>query len=165
MMNETAGTSPGSVLHPSIDVSVIMRLREIDNRWVAAVWEPVEVIPAQANWTCSRHEARCDGLAIGLFRDEAENYYLNISAQAPVIFVHWRAMEMDAAGDLPEVVDVTVSYGEAARWLDSGESVDPVPMPEPVLAWVAEFVALHYRPEPKRKKRVQSFLRPEERDI
>jgi len=28
-----------------------------------------------------------------------------------------------------------------------------VPMPEPIRAWLADFVAAHYKPEPKKKQR------------
>ena len=35
--------------------------------------------------------------------------------------------------------------------MDAGERVDPVPMPEPILAWMRPFVAEHYKPEPRRK--------------
>ena len=59
----------------------------------------------------------------------------------------------------PEVV--TVSYNEAARLLDGGEQVDAVPMPADILAWMKPFVALHYKPEPKRKvKRNDPFADP-----
>jgi hypothetical protein len=51
----------------------------------------------------------------------------------------------------PEVV--TVSYNEAARLMDGGERVDGVPMLPEILAWMEPFVALHYKPEPKRKVR------------
>ena len=51
----------------------------------------------------------------------------------------------------PEVV--TVSYNEAARSWTAASSVDAVPMPPEILAWMAPFVAEHYKPEPKRKVR------------
>ena len=34
---------------------------------------------------------------------------------------------------------------------DGGERVDPVPMPETILAWIRPFVAEHYKPEPRKK--------------
>ena len=49
--------------------------------------------------------------------------------------------------------DVSVSYGEAARWLDSGEQVDGVAMPREIADWVGDFVNTHYKPEPKKKVR------------
>jgi hypothetical protein len=46
---------------------------------------------------------------------------------------------------------VTLSYGEAARFLDVGERVDAMPIPDPLLAALHAFVAEHYRPEPRKK--------------
>jgi hypothetical protein len=51
---------------------------------------------------------------------------------------------------------MTVSYGEGTRWADRGEQVDGVPIPSDLLQWMAEFVQLHYRPEPQKKKRYAS---------
>jgi hypothetical protein len=46
---------------------------------------------------------------------------------------------------------VTLSYGEAARFLDAGEQVDAVPISAALLARLESFVAAHYRPEPRKK--------------
>jgi hypothetical protein len=46
---------------------------------------------------------------------------------------------------------VTLSYGEAARFLDAGEQVDAVPMPPQLLGALSSFVAANYRPEPRKK--------------
>jgi hypothetical protein len=68
------------------------------------------------------------------------------------VFVMWRPADDGATPPIrPEVV--TVSYNEAARLMDGGERVDAVPLPDVVRDWMAPFVALHYRPEPKRKVR------------
>jgi hypothetical protein len=48
---------------------------------------------------------------------------------------------------------VTVSYNEASRFMDSGEQVDGVPMPREIAEWMHAFVAVHYKPEPRRKVR------------
>jgi hypothetical protein len=54
----------------------------------------------------------------------------------------------------------TISYHEAARMMDAGETVDSVPMPAEVRAWVEPWVAANYRPEPRRKqRRNESFWR------
>jgi hypothetical protein len=47
--------------------------------------------------------------------------------------------------------------------MDAGESVDRVPMPQPLLPWVAGYVERNYRPEPKKKRRPQSFRHPKDR--
>jgi hypothetical protein len=68
---------------------------------------------------------------------------------------------------------VTLSYNQAGRFMDGGERVDPVPMPDVLREWLAAYVAQHYKPEPKRKVRRNdpfkdgAFVReplPEERE-
>ena len=93
-----------------------------------------------------RGQWRFGGFALELFRDEAENYFANITAPIPKVFVMWR---MD--GERARPAAVSVSYGEAARWLDSGEQVDGVAMPREIADWVGDFVNTHYKPEPKKK--------------
>jgi hypothetical protein len=103
-------------------------------------------------------------LHIALHRDEAEGCWLNLTSGDPSIFVLWRLDESDLQAT-PQAVAVTLSYGEAARWLDGGEQVDRVAMPPEMSAWLAEFVDRVYRPEEGRRKRrgtKPSFMRPEE---
>lgn len=101
------------------------------------------------------------GLRLELHRDEAEGYHLNLSSGAPVWFVMWRIDESDASLARPEFV--TLSYHEAGRLLDAQERVDNVPLPDEVAAWLQDYVHLHYRPEPKKRKRPASFLEPGKR--
>ena len=49
-----------------------------------------------------------------------------------------------------------MSYNEGARWADSGETVDGVPLPAELLPWVAQFVEEHYEPEPPKARRYAS---------
>ena len=69
-------------------------------------------------------------------------YYLNVTARKPSVFVLWR---MEGVEALP--VQVTASSDEAARWLDGGHSLDAVPMPAEIYAWVGEYVEQNYRPK------------------
>jgi hypothetical protein len=101
------------------------------------------------------------GLPVALHRDEAEGYYLNLSSGAPVWFVMWRKSETEPPLATPEFV--TLSYHEAGRLLDAQEQVDNVPLPEDVRGWLQAFVDEHYRPEPKQRRRPQSFRAPGER--
>jgi hypothetical protein len=56
-------------------------------------------------------------------------------------------------GDEAVPVLLTLSYDEAARLLDAGETVDAVPLPGEMADWLARFVAQHYRPEPKKVRK------------
>jgi hypothetical protein len=138
-------------------IAVIIERRRLQNRWVDEAWEAVGVVPAfddpepamrQIVAAADRDQFRVGGFAIELFRDEADNYFLNLGSSVPKVFVMWR---MEAGIARP--VTVTVSYGEAARLLDSGEQVDGVPMSREIADWVGAFVNLHYQPAPRRKIR------------
>jgi hypothetical protein len=142
-----------------LPVGVVMRRRELDNRWASESWEAVEIVPDEPRDDSIPRPASATGMeghwlhpgfTLELFRDEAENYYLNVSAAEPCVFVMWR-MEDGAA--VPKIA--TLSYGEAARMMDANEQVDNVPMPPVIRAWLEEFVRLHYRPEPKKEKRMR----------
>src|SRR5208282_1322448 len=97
---------------------------------------------------------RCSGHALELHPSDSEGYYLNASAREPKAFVLWRMAEAeDAAEPRARPLIVTVSYGEAARFLDAGEQVDAVPMPASIHAALDAFVVAHYKPEPRKKVR------------
>ena len=91
------------------------------------------------------------GLPLRLHRDEAEGYFLNIDAPEPSIFVVWRWNE-DETDAIPHML--TLSYNEAARWMDAQEKVERVPMPPPLLAAVSAWVSAHYEP-PRKKERIR----------
>jgi len=151
---------------PRKRLAVIMQRRAIQNRWQSEVWEPLGVLedyqgedaarlivgePGLAQWLYP-------GLELVLHRAEAEGYFHNVSTPAPNVFVLWR-MEEERA--VPHYV--TVSYDEASRWMDGSAQVDPVPMPAGLRDWVVEFVQAHYRPEPRKRIKPQSFLSPKDR--
>lgn len=144
---------------PNLAVGVVMERRTVvSGRWEAQRWQPVGIVPdpggephvildepARTRWL---HP----GFAVTLFRDEAEGYYLNLSTGTPYVFVMWRE---DDGMAVPKIV--TVSYNEAGRMMDGGETVEGVAMPADMANWVAAFTDEHYRPEPKRRIRPPSF--------
>jgi hypothetical protein len=146
--------------HPVFSIAVIMERRALANRWQAQTWEVIGIIPDPGDAATPRvllqDSARAQwlhgGFELKLYRDEAENYYLNLSAAQPCVFVAWRMEEGTA---VPKFV--TVSYGEAARFMDASEQVDSVPMPRDMCDWLGDFVNRHYKPEPKRRSRPPSF--------
>jgi hypothetical protein len=138
---------------PSFPIGVIMQRRPAKSRWADVVWEPLGVVPGsstgkkllleQAGLAQWLH----DGFKLELHRDEAEGYYLNLTAPDPRVFILWR---MDADEALP--VHVTVSSEEAARWMDGGHSVDGVKMPVEIYAWTGEWVEKNFKPKPFEKR-------------
>jgi hypothetical protein len=144
-------------------VDVVMDRVALHNRWASEQWRPSAVHPigegrASAQPavciadTPERTSWRFPGMAIEMHPVEGEGYFLNLTSPTPVVFVMWRAEE-DGSQPAAQPVIVTVSYNEAGRFMDGGERVDTVPMPEPIRAWVAQFVAAHYKPEPRKKAR------------
>ena len=97
---------------------------------------------------------------VALFRDDCEGYYLNYTTDAPCWFVLWR---MDEGQDFARPVAVSLSYHDAGRWLDAQETCEQVPAPPEIVAWVREFAEAHYVPEPRKRKRPESFRRLEDR--
>jgi len=165
--------------------AVLMRKQNIDNPWISYRWVPLEVLPdfgqfndAAGNSISGKFLERDEsgeswlftGYELNLFPDEAEGYYLNISATSPCWFVMWRLEE-----DIERYIDpqslplarsevtmavphrICVSYNEAGRLLDGGESVDTVVMTDEHASWLQEYVNENYRPEPKKRHRPASF--------
>ena len=142
-----------------------MQRRRAQSPWADIVWEPHGVVPGYGGderKLLVQHDATAQwlhpGFKLELHRDEIEGYYENVVTADPRVFVLWR-MEGDDA--LP--VEVTVSRDEAARWLDAGHSVDCVPMPPEIYAWVGEYVEKNYRPEPRKRIKPRSFQHPKDR--
>ena len=147
---------------PRFPVAVIMQRTPLANRWASERWEAVAIeSTADSAAACTLQSDgpegtrwRCTGHTIELHPAESEGYYLNSSARQPRVFVLWRMAEAeDEAEPRARPLIVTLSYGEAARFLDAGEQVDAVPMPAAILAALDAFVAAHYRPEPRKKAR------------
>lgn len=153
---------------PSVQVAVILRRVRQSNRWQPWRWELAEVVAHEEGFGSEpRLLVKNDdeerwlhpALTVELFRDEAEGYFLNATTPAPAWFVMWR-ME-DAPGLAAEPIArpeiVTLSYNEAARWLDAQETVEQVPAPAEVIEWMRAFAEEHYAPEPRKRKRPDSF--------
>lgn len=154
---------------PSIQVAVVMEREAQPNRWEDWRFEIVEVA-ADPGFGPEPRVLRDDGefrrslypgFTLELFADEGEGYFLNLSSGSPVWFVMWRIDDDDPSQARPEAV--SVSYNEAGRWLDAQERVDNVPLQPELIGWLQDYTDMHYRPEPKKRKRPASFLPPDER--
>jgi hypothetical protein len=153
---------------PGIDVAVIMRHVRTSNHWQPWRWELAEVVPNEEAFgksprllLASEDEQRWlhPSFRVELFRDDAEGYYLNATTPAPCWFVLWRMDEEATIADEPiaRPAMVSLSYHDAGRWLDAQETVEQVPAPADVVDWMRAFAEEHYVPEPKRRKRPESF--------
>ena len=155
---------------PSLDVAVLIERSKDPSPWEPWRFRIADVLVDDGRFGNGPRVLRDDGrtalmlhagLYVTLFRDEAEGYYLNLTSGAPVWFVMWRIDDADPSRAVPELV--TLSYNEAGRLLDAQERVDNVPLPAVVIAWLKEFTDVHYRPEPKQRRRPASFVAPSQR--
>ncbi|HKY01202.1 MAG TPA: DUF3305 domain-containing protein [Burkholderiales bacterium] len=141
-------------------LAVVMERRQLSNPWQSVQWAAVEVVeyhgesaepllllkdPLRERWLHS-------GFNLALYTDEAEGYFLNLTATQPFVFVMWR---MEGERAVPHTV--TASYNEASRMLDAGEQVDGLPMPPNIHEAAKAFVSSHYKPETKQRARAPSF--------
>lgn len=151
-------------------LAVIMERKTLDNKWASHHWEAIAVIPDDDPVGAAPRRLSEDsasrrwlfpGLELRLYSDEAENYLLNVGAPEPRVFVMWRATNAIDGIELATPQRVTVSYGEAARMMDSGEQVDGVPLPDDLLGWIEDFARGHYRsPEKKQKGKRYASSKP-----
>ena len=144
-------------------ISVVMERVAIDNRWQSEKWQLAGVLPDDGSTTVPRILMQREGLlhklypgfALKVFSDEAEGYYLNVTAPEPKVFVTWRVDEgdnTDGVAIYPH--QVTLSYNEAARMMDAQEKVESVAMPPDIFAALSEWVRENYQP-PAKKQRIR----------
>ena len=169
----------GAAPQEAILMAVVMERQRLKSAWQPFAWKPVELLLDAGEFGSAPRclsAGQSDGadamrwlfpnLEVGLYRDEAENYYLNATAPEPCAFVMWRVEPREADGATFELAvpqAVSLSYGEASRWLDSGEQVEPLPLAPALHYWLDAYVTEHYVPEQKQRRRPQSFLSPEHR--
>jgi hypothetical protein len=145
---------------PSRNIAVILERKPVESRWQSHEWKVMAAIPDPGGERRTVVDAPesfqvlYPGLEATLYPDEAEGHYLNVSTEEPSVFVALRTPE--EGGD-PYPLQVTLSYNEAARWMDGGENVERVPMWRELAEWMGEWVERNYRPEPKKRRKPRSF--------
>lgn len=145
---------------PACKISVILERVPSASRWETHRWDLAGVVPDQGGEPRTIVEngellqRLYPGFELALHRDEAEGYYLNVSSEIPSVFVSLRT---DEGAVEPYPFQATLSYNEAARWMDSSERVERVPVWPELVAWMGEWVEQNYRPEPKKRRKPRSF--------
>ena len=145
---------------PTQMLSVILARETVRNRWEDHQWQLLGVVPDVGGAprviveTPETLQKLFPGFEVALHDDEAQGYYLNVSSGAPSVFV---SIRKDEVADMPYPFQATLSYDEAARWMDGGEQVDRAAAWPELVAWMGAWVEENYRPEPKRRQRPRSF--------
>jgi hypothetical protein len=154
---------------PQIDVAVLMHREPVQGpmaRWQTSRWVLGDVVLQEASFgqtvRCLRDTPDASqwlypGRTVQLFPDDAEGYWLNATSPTPCWFVMWRLIDVEGQEARAEPQAVSLSYHDAGRWLDAQETVETVPAPADVVAWIREFAEHHYVPEVKKRQRPQSF--------
>jgi Protein of unknown function (DUF3305) len=133
----------------SIPVGVVVERRKAKSPWIDFVWRPIAVLPGLPDaqpWT------QLDGgdiatfyagsTAVALFRSEAPRYHENLTSGAPSLWVVLRPTHVEPPY---EIVTVTADPSEGEAYTQSGtDLVEAVPLPEPMRAAIAAFVAEHH---------------------
>ena len=152
------------------EMAVLMRREAVQgamSRWQSHRWVLADVVPQEAGFgqtpRCLRQtddEALWlyPGWPLELFSDDAEGYWLNLTAPTPSFFVMWRLQEgVDGQQEQAVPQALSLSYHDAGRWLDAQETVENVPASPEVVARLQAFTDAFYVPEVKRRQRPQSF--------
>lgn len=145
---------------PVRKVAAVLQRESVQSRWETHRWTLQGVLPDVGGEPRTILDKApillrvFPGLEVTLFADEAEGYYLNVSTDEPSVFVSVRSDE--PGGDCYPFM-ATLSYNEAARWMDGGERVERAAAWPELIAWMGAWVEENYRPEPKRRQKPRSF--------
>jgi Protein of unknown function (DUF3305) len=144
----------------SIPVGVVVERRKAKSQWADFVWRPVAVlpgVPVAAPWTAldgdiDRMNFYGGDAEIELYRSDASGYRDNLATGAALL---WVALRPTGHEPPYEIAAVTAEPSEGEAYTESAtDIVETVPMPEPVRAAIAEFVAEHHIEHPfVRRKR------------
>ena len=146
--------------YPTQKLSVVLEREAVESRWESHRWQLLAAIPDVGGEprTLLEHQTLLrrvyPGFEVTLFPDEAEGYYLNASSGEPSVFV---SIRHDEGGEDRYPFQATLSYNEAARWMDGGEKVERTPAWPELATWMGAWGEANYRPEPKKRRRPQSF--------
>jgi len=152
-------------------VAVLLEHQVIrDNRWIDGRWAVTGVVAgkqlADAGVRCQlihsddeTQQYLWTGLAIELHPDDAESYYCNLMSDHPGVFVVCN----EEQGKALHPAIVTLSYGEAASYMETDQRVEHVAMPADMYRWLEQYVLANYVPE-KRKKRKRDVWKEVDRE-
>jgi len=158
-----ANDKPEIQIAETMSVGIVLERRDSGHQWQDHQWRVVDVLPGGEDRDDWQILGRGDGwvnyyagaLEIELFRRETEGYKVNLSNEPPLLYVVLREGE-EAGGREVEPFLATVCPYEAQDYQDSGEeTVEGVPMPPDVAAWLADFVERHHVDAPFVKRKLK----------
>jgi hypothetical protein len=143
-------------------VAVIMQRSQVQQgRWSVPSWRAVAVVAGEhlvgkgAGQTPiyqndQEEQFLWSGFALELFRDEAEDYWYNLTSESPSLFV---ICHESPDGEL-KPFRITANQASASGCLESDDQVFAVPIPPEIYQRLEQFVVAHFVPQqPKKRKR------------
>ena len=143
---------------------IVERKRRDDKPWTIDHWSVIGLLPAQASKGFEKTKLRDDGnlsqyswrgYDVALYLDDVESYHFNLEGESPSIFVIGEYA--DAEDETGEIVPllVTLSYDEAASYMETDSPIFNLPIPGEIQLWVEQYVLDNYRPVEKKKRKRQ----------
>ena len=140
-------------------LGVVVERRPLAHPWQQWRWRAVSVIPGAgpvAGWRELRREGEvvefhAGTLPLEIHRTETEAYKYNLSGR-PAVYVVMRETGDDAFPWAPAELSAS-PWDAQAHGEVSEDRVEAVPMPEPVIAWLKDFVDRHHVDRPFLKRR------------
>jgi hypothetical protein len=133
-----------------LTVGVVVERRRAKNPWVDFVWRPVAALagaPDTAPWTVLAQDDDTSMFYVGasdveLFAGNTGFYLDNLASEHPSLWIVLRPTGVEPPFDL---ITVTADPNEGEAFTQAGNDlVEPVTMPEAVLATIESFVAVHH---------------------
>jgi Protein of unknown function (DUF3305) len=155
----------------TIPVGVVVAREKIDDPWQEYRWRPVSVFlnaPEVGEWRELRRgdefvQYHAATLPLELHRKETGAYRTNLASGEPAIYVVLREDPGAASNWQVTVHVITASPFEAQAYGESGlEIIERVPMPEPLIDLLEDFIAVHHVDEPFVKRQRQKERAAEE---
>ena len=150
----------------SIPLGIVVARERIDNPWQEYAWQAVSVFldpPPLSGWRELRHTAAAThyhiaNLPLELHRREVAGYRVNLANGVASIYIILREGAADGGDEPIHAHLVTASpFDVEAYGHTTADIVGRVAMPDPLVAAVAAFNALHHREEPFVKRQRQPF--------
>ena len=136
------------------------RKRRDDKSWSIDHWSVTGLLPAQASKGFERTTLQDDshlslyswrGYDVALYLNDIESYHFNLEGESLWIFVIGEYADAeDEAGEIVPLL-VTLSYDEAASYMETDSLVFNLPIPGEIQLWVERYVVDDYRPVEKKK--------------
>ncbi len=139
----------------TMPVGVVVRRLPGVTRWQKWSWRPVALLPGAgpADWKVLREEGEAveyhaATVPLELHRTDTEAYLTALSDRVPSAYVVMRPADQ-VERDVPlDIMLVTASAYEGQDYSDSSEvTVEKIPMPTGLIAWIREFIDMHHEDE------------------